>query len=141
MMEENELKALKHNWFIEALTNIKSLEGHNQDEIAKEIGVTPGMISKVKSGRSPVPDSLIAKLVNRYQIDGPYNVSSDMANEPFGQYLPDSNSVSWQEHMDVVNRNMIDLRRELMETYDHIGTLKKLVTTFETNLKNSIAGS
>lgn len=137
IMDKDNMQQVKFLWLIDALLNIKSLEGHSQEEIAKEINVSPQFISKVKNGKAPVPDSLVWAINKRYSIPTPFvetpptEKTAHLLQEDKSNYQPTVDRI-----IKLLEQNNNDLRRELTETYDHISDLK----TFNVFLRDIIQG-
>lgn len=125
MQDFNEaLRDAKKNWFIASMLEVKGLEGLNQKQFAKRIGVSDSFITRLKGGKAPVPQNVIDKICTEFDILPPeikLNESS-MATEPNEEYkLP----AHLTELVNSLKSNLSDLRREVSETYDHIADLKE----------------
>lgn len=109
-------KEEKYQWFLEALLALKGLKNLNQSEIAEDLGISRSMISGMKSGKFPIPDSIIDKMVKTYSINPP---------NPYGANNAGDTIRDFKQINQLLITNMADLRRELLEVYDHITTLKE----------------
>lgn len=120
-----QLKEIKRQWLIDSILKIRSEKGHNQNNIAQEIGVSNAMISRLKGGKTPVPENIIDKISRRYNIPPPDlndKINPTTKEGPI-DYISE-NKIADQLTESLIN-TINDLRRELSEVYDHIGDLKE----------------
>lgn len=131
MDTDKAIKELKKEWFIEALLHIKALHNHTQQEIADNLGVSQPMISRIKSGRVGLPDSIITKAVEVYKLEPPSleSYSKSMVREPTGNSYSDNLKIRYS----LLERNMADIRRELETTYSYIADLKEFNSFLKLN--------
>lgn len=125
MAKSDRQKQLDKEWFIDSLLRIKSTHKHTQQEIAETVGVTQPMISRIKSGASPVPDEIIKKMVEAYSLPAPKTSTS---KEDYPPIVNESQSDYYQQikvRYELLERNMYDIRRELETTYNYIATLQE----------------
>lgn len=131
MDSDSQIKQLKKEWFIDALLRIKGLFNHTQQQIADKLGVSQPMISRIKAGAVGLPDNIITKITEVYNIDPP-NLdieASGMVNEHLREYNSDNLKVRYN----LLERNMTDLRRELETTYSYIADLKEYNSLLKLN--------
>lgn len=122
---DEKAKEIKQNWFIASLLEVRGLEGLNQKEFAKRIEVTDAFITRMKTGKTTVPASVIEKIQQEFSILPPQINQIDQSKVEEPGNFEYGNPTKWEELINSLRSNINDLRREVSETYDHIADLKE----------------
>lgn len=84
--------------FGEFLLRLRGAEGENQIRMCAKLGVTPAVMSHVESGTRKPPQKLIAKIIEKYQLNDKQEISVLNAIElTDGQITVDLSQATQQE--------------------------------------------
>lgn len=132
MDKSESTKLLKREWFINAILQIKGLHNHTQQQIADNLGVSQPMVSRIKSGRVGLPDNIITKVQQVYNIEGP-DLTQISAADP-AAVRQGSDRSNLEIRYSLLERNMTDIRRELETTYSYIADLKEFIGFYRSTM-------